>query len=310
MISLVQMEYIVAVANTGQFSAAAEKCFVTQPTLSMAVKKLESDLDLIIFDRSKQPVVPTEIGTLIIEQARKTLAESRKIEELIKESKGEVSGHIRLGIIPSVSGYLVPLFVGNFLRKYPSVQLTITELLTEDLVKALRKEEIDVGILSTPLKEEGITEKPLYYEEILIYTNEKHQLHGKKEVKLKDLQHENAWLLSNGHCFRNQVINLCSTKEQSALQFNYESASLEALMKLVDTEGGLTLIPQLAIPSDGNKVAHRTTRIESHPIREISLVYSRSFVKEQSLKVLKEEILDVIPKNMKSVEDGLLVEWN
>ena len=231
--SLVQLEYIVAVDTYQQFSIAADKCFVTQPTLSMQIKKLENDLDVIIFDRSKQPVIPTEIGKKIIEQARLILAESKKINEIVQSSKQTVSGELKIGIIPSVAPYL---------------EVKIKELITEDILEELDKELLDVGIISTPVPSGGFNEVPLYYEQVFIYCHPSHPFYSKKNITLKELSEQNVWLLSQGHCFRSQVINICALKDNSAqLPFSYESASIETLIKMVDKEGGLTLIPELAI---------------------------------------------------------------
>ena len=176
MVSLIQLEYIVTLANTGQFSLAAEKCFVTQPTLSMQIKKMENDLGVIIFDRSKHPVIPTEIGIPIIEQAKIILAESKKIEEIIKDSRNEIKGELSIGIIPSIAPYLLPLFIGDFARKYPELEIIVKEMLTSEILEAISKDEIDVGILSTPLHNSNVNERILYYEKILLYCNKDHEL--------------------------------------------------------------------------------------------------------------------------------------
>jgi LysR family hydrogen peroxide-inducible transcriptional activator len=241
MVSLIQLEYIVALDTYRSFSLAADKCFVTQPTLSMQVKKMETDLGITIFDRTKQPIVVTDIGRVIVDQARLVLSESKKIEELIQLSKNTLTGELKIGVIPSIASYLLPKFLGNLARKHPGIKISVQELLTEEIVENLRTEKIDVGILVTPLEHAGIIETPLFYEKILLYMNASQEFAKLDGIKLSQINTDNLWLLSQGHCFRNQVINLCKMKDgNNALPFEYESASIETLIKFVDKEGGFT----------------------------------------------------------------------
>lgn len=311
MVSLIQLEYIVALDTYRSFSLAAEKSFVTQPTLSMQVKKMENDLGIIIFDRTKQPIVVTDIGRIIVDQARLVLSESKKIEELIQLSKNTLTGELKIGVIPSVAAYLLPRFLGDLARKHPGIKISVQELLTEEIVESLRTEKIDVGILVTPLETQGINETPLFYEKILIYANQTHEYAKLEALKLNQINPENLWLLSQGHCFRNQVINLCKLKDSSnALPFVYESASIETLIKFVDREGGFTLIPELAamdLPKDKKYLAKQIKDVK--PIREISLVTNRVFVKKRILEILKTEIQQALPKEMLDKKRGEVVEW-
>jgi LysR family hydrogen peroxide-inducible transcriptional activator len=205
MISLIQLEYIVAVDTYRHFVTAAEKCFVTQPTLSMQVKKMEEELGVIIFDRTKQPVETTDIGIRIVEQARVILHESAKIRDIIQDHFDTVSGELKIGIIPSLAPYLLPLFIGSLAKKYPDLEIQVKELITDEVVEELKKGLIDVGIIVTPLKEEGILEKPLFYEGIKIYTNPQHSFIKQMEIDLNEIESPDIWLLSQGHCFRHQV---------------------------------------------------------------------------------------------------------
>jgi LysR family transcriptional regulator, hydrogen peroxide-inducible genes activator len=311
MVSLIQLEYIVALDTYKSFSLAADKCFVTQPTLSMQIKKMENDLGVTIFDRSKQPIVVTDIGKLIVEQARQVLSESRKIEELIQVSKNTMTGELKIGIIPSLAPYLLPLFIGNFARKYPGIKISLFELLTEEIEDHLAGEKIDVGLLVTPLHVQGLNEVPLFYEKILLYCNEKHPFAAQKEVTTQQLSNENIWLLSQGHCFRNQAVNLCKIKSgQGNLPFTYESASIETLIKFVDKEGGSTLVPELAIldlPPVKQKLAKPVAG--KAPLREVSLVTNRVFVKQRILQALQDEIKLSVPKEMLVKSRGEIVEW-
>ncbi|HAG16765.1 MAG TPA: DNA-binding transcriptional regulator OxyR [Bacteroidales bacterium] len=312
MITLIQLEYVVAVDTYRHFATAAEKCFVTQPTLSMQIKKLEDNLDVIIFDRTRQPVMPTLLGQKVIEQARIILLESSKIKQLIKEEKENLSGELRIGIIPTISPYLLPLFAGNFKAKYPKVKIKVEELITERIEDQLKKDLIDVGILVTPLHNSGIIEHPLYYEEMQIYSNQKHQLATQAIIDIKDIATPEIWLLSDGHCFRHQVINLCDIQnfESGALPFEFEGGNLDTLMRIIDKEGGFTLIPEL---SGFELQKERASQIRSFhditPLREVGLVYTRKFAKTKLIQSLAQTIQDSIPAHMLNKARGTVVEW-
>lgn len=312
MITLTQLEYIAAVDTYRHFGKAAEACFITQPTLSMQIKKLEEDLEIIIFDRSKQPLIPTDVGSRIIEQARVVLSQADEINNIVKDHKNQVSGMLRIGIIPTLAPYLLPIFVGNYKKKYPNIFIKIVEATTENIIKLLNKDLIDVGILVTPLHEEKIIEKPLFYEEMLIYANSGHKLHTQKEINVKDIATPEIWLLSDGHCFRDQVINLCSYlgTTDSQLPFHFEAGSLETLMNIIDKEGGVTLIPELAKATMSQKRAYNVKNFTNiKPLREVSLVYSRHFAKHKLIELLWREIKDSIPKELQDENRGTIVEW-
>jgi LysR family hydrogen peroxide-inducible transcriptional activator len=312
MVTLTQLEYIVAVDTYRHFGKAAENCFITQPTLSMQIKKLEEDLEIIIFDRSKQPLIPTDVGARIIEQARIVLKESEEITNIVKEHKNQVSGMLRIGIIPTLAPYLLPIFIGNYKKKYPNIFIKVTEATTENIEELLSKDLIDVGILVTPLNQEKIIEKPIFYEEMLIYANKGHVLHSQKEIFVKDIATPEIWLLSDGHCFRDQVINLCSYvgTEDSGLPFHFEAGSLETLMNIVDREGGITLIPELAEATMGEKRKNNVRRFTNMtPLREVSLVYSRHFAKHKLINLLWREIKESIPVELQDDDRGTIVHW-
>lgn len=312
MITLTQLEYIVAVDTHRHFGKAAEACFITQPTLSMQIKKLEEDMEIIIFDRSKQPLIPTDVGARIIEQARVVLKQAEEINNIVKDHKNQVSGMLRIGIIPTLAPYLLPIFIGQYKKKYPNIFIKVTEATTENIVKLLNKDLIDVGVLVTPLKEEKIIEKPVFYEEMLIYANSEHKLHNQKEITLQDIATPEIWLLSDGHCFRDQVINLCNYlgTTDSQLPFHFEAGSLETLMNIVDHEGGLTLIPELAKATMSKKRAYNVKHFTNiKPLREVSLVYSRHFAKHKLINLLWKEMREAIPKELQEPKRGTIVEW-
>lgn len=312
MTTLIQLEYIVAVDTYRHFATAAEKCFVTQPTLSMQIKKLEEQLDMVIFDRTKQPVVPTMLGKKVIEQARTVLIENSRIHQIIKDEKEEISGEITIGIIPTISPYLLPLFTGRLKAKYPKVKIKVEELITERIEERLKKDLLDVGIVVTPLNNSGIIEHPLYYEEMMVYSNIKHQFAVQPIIDIKDIATPEIWLLSDGHCFRHQVVNLCNIQdfESDALPFEFEGGNLDTLMRIIDKEGGYTLIPELSsLEFDKNKLAQVRKFHDIKPLREVSLVYTRKLAKTKLIESMAQTIKETVPMHMLDKSRGTIVEW-
>lgn len=299
--TLVQLEYIVAVDTYRSFVGAAEKCFVTQPTLSMQVQKLEEMLNIKIFDRSKQPIVPTEIGAQIIEQARAVLQESHKIKEIISSQQQDVVGELKVGIIPTVAPYLLPKVISSMMEKYPELKLLIWEYTTEDIIHHLKTGVLDCGILATPLVDNAITESPLYYENFVTYISKNSKLYKKKTIDADDLEDENIWLLNEGHCMRSQVLNICRSTKHNRLQgLTYNTGSVETLIRMVDMNNGATLLPELALEELSSKQLSKVRHFKSpEPVREISLVTHKNFIKRRMLNALKEEILEIVPKAMK-----------
>lgn len=301
--TLVQLEYIIAVDTYRSFVAAAEHCYVTQPTLSMQIQKLEESLGAKIFDRSRQPIIPTEIGTKIIRQARVVLNESKKIEELLQEERGVVSGELKLGVIPTVAPYLLPDVLTKMLQKYPQLQLQIWEHTTERIIQELKTGQLDCGILSTPLQETGVDELPLYYETFVAYVSDRSSLFHKKMITADEIANEKLWLLNEGHCMRGQVLNICHYKHNHAADgtFEYNTGSVETLKRMVDINAGITILPEMSILGyDEDQLSHVRYFKAPEPVREISLVTTANFVKKQAINALKNEILEVIPERFKT----------
>ena len=312
MITLTQLEYIVAIDEYRHFATAAEKCFVTQPTLSMQIKKLEDEPGVIIFDRSRQPVVPTDLGAKLIEQARMTLSATQRIKEIIQEEQQEVEGTLKIGIIPTLAPYLLPVFIGPYIRKYPAVKVEVEELVSEEIIRRLKRDMLDVGLFVTPYHDEKIVERPVFYEEMLVYAHPDCELLKKKEVGHEDIVTSDIWMLGNGHCFRNQVVNLCemSASQHKNLPFEFESNSLETLMRIVDVEGGFTLIPELALQYMSPEKKKQVRSIaNTKPLREVSVIYSRHFTKQRLITLLCDEIKSVVPAHMLKRDRGMIVEW-
>lgn len=308
--TIIQFEYIIAVDNHRHFGKAADSCFVTQPTLSMQIQKLEDQLGVLVFDRGKHPVEPTAIGKRIIAQARSVVSGSKKIGEIIAEEKGEIAGDLTIGIIPSLSPYLLPLFIHNFIEKYPKVTLTVRELITEDVIQKLKSETLDLGIIVTPYDDSNLIEKPLFYEGFQAYVSDKSPLFDKKELQASDISNEELWLLNEGLCFRDQVLNICQAKALGQARFKYESGSLEALKKIVDLHGGLTLLPELAtLDLDNGDKRKLRPFVDPKPIREVSLVMHKSYMKQKLIESLHKEILAGIPDNISIEKNGEVIRW-
>lgn len=300
--TLTQLEYIVAVDTYRHFATAAEHCYVTQPTLSMQIQKLEHELGIKIFDRSKQPVVATDIGEEVIIQARKILNESKLLEQIVNDRKGLLQGELKLGIIPTLAPYLLPLFIPQFTKKYPSVKLKISDLTTYQIIEQLRNGRLDAGLLVTPLNDAGIREYPLFYEEMVAYVSRSSAAFKKTYVLPDDLDGSKLWLLEEGHCFRAQIMNLCELKKQSAhsVSFEYEAGSIETLRKMVEINSGVTVLPELATLDLSAKQMSLLRHFKSPaPMREVSLVIHRDFVKRRLIEVLREEILAGLPAKIK-----------
>lgn len=300
--TLVQLEYVIALDRYRHFASAASNCYVTQPTLSMQIHKLEQELGIKIFDRSKQPVIPTEAGLEIIEQAKKIIAEQEQMHEMVHTKKGILSGELKIGIIPTLAPYLLPLFAQQFTQKYPNVKLIVNEMMTDLMVNRLREGSIDAGILVTPLQEYGIKEDVLFYEELLVYVSKKNEDFKKNYVLAQDIDPNKLWLLEEGHCFRSQIMNLCELKKASkeGHLFEYEAGSIETLRRMVELTDGITILPELATMDLNAKQQLQLRQFKRPaPMREVSLVVHRDFVKKRLIEILKKEIIAAVPDKIK-----------
>ncbi len=296
--TLQQLEYILAVDECRHFAKAAQSCHVTQPTLSTMIQKLEEELGIRIFDRSKKPVIPTEEGKAIIAQARRVIGEARRLRDLSAELQGELTGRLELGIIPTVAPYLLPAFLPRFLEKYPGIQLHVTELTTDEIVHRLKHHQLDAAILATPLHERTLQEYPLYYEEFVVYASPRQEVLEKRFVLPQDIRPDQLWLLEEGHCLRMQVINLCELHRPDAgtERLSYAAGSIQTLKKIVDMGHGLTILPELAL-ADLSEEEHQRLRFfkPPAPVREISLVSWRYFARERLLDAVRTAVRASVP---------------
>lgn len=301
MATLTQLEYLVAVDRHRHFGKAAQACHISQPTLSMQLHKLEEEYGIVLFDRSKQPILPTSEGLIIIEQAKAVLREAGKLDYLSKNRKLEPIGEFRLALIPTIAPYLLPLFLGTFAKRYPEVELSLTEMTTENILDALENDRIDAGILATPLPGEHLIERPLYYEPFFLYVNPHHELAKLEQIKEDKLDAKDIWLLTEGHCLRNQIVRICSLRGKPGIFPNvrFESGSLETVINLVEQGHGYTLLPQLATTSlQRHSKAKLKPFAKPVPSREVSLVYRRTQYKIPVLNALIAEITKCLPKDL------------
>ena len=300
--TFIQLEYITALDAFRHFTLAADHCHVTQPTLSMQIQKLEEELGIIIFDRSKQPVIPTAMGIEVITQAKNILIQKDALHELIEYKKGTLTGELRIGIIPTLAPYLLPLFIQQFALKYAKVKVIVSEMTTDIITHSLKEGAIDAGILVTPLQQKGIKEYVLFYEEMLAYVSKKNTLYQKHYVLAQDIDPNKLWLLEEGHCFRSQIENLCELRKQSRAgsHFDYETGSIETLRRMVDLNDGITIIPELATLDMPAKQLQLIRKFKNPvPVREVSLVVQRDFVKKRLIDALRGSILASVPEKIK-----------
>lgn len=309
--TFIQLEYIVAVDTYRHFARAAKQCFVTQPTLSMQIHKLEKELGTKIFDRNKQPVLPTQAGSDIIAQARQILSQRDTMDDIVQTKKGIISGELKIGIIPTVAPYLLPLFVQAFTAKYPLVKLIVHEMTTEYILMRLRDGRIDAGILVTPLNVSGIREDVLFYEELVAYVSKSNAAYKKNYVLAKDIDPSKLWMLEEGHCFRSQIVNLCELQKSSkeSNHFEYEAGSIETLRRMVDSNDGITIMPELAT-FDMTRRQQNHLRHFKHPapVREVSIVVHRDYVKKKMIEVLRQTIMARVPEKIKKNKKQNIVE--
>lgn len=309
--TLTQLEYIVALDTHRHFVLASEKCFVTQPTLSMQIQKLEEELGVKIFDRTKQPVIPTEIGVTIISQARTILLEANRMAQIINDQKDTMTGEIRIGIIPTLAPYLLPPLFKQMRDKYPQLELIVKETITEEVIHELKNNRLDCGLVVTPLKDASIKEDVLFYEELFVYVSRKNSLYDKKYVLANEIDPDQLWLLEEGHCFRSQMLNLCELRKSSDFHFKYETGNIETLKRMVDKSDGITILPELAVMEFNKQQLKLVKRLKDpSPAREVSLVTHRDHIKTKLIKTLKEEVLNIVPKQMQKLQNKKVVEIN
>jgi len=301
--TLQQLEYILAVDKFRHFAKAADYCNVTQPTLSAMIQKLEEELDTKIFDRSQQPIVPTQIGYLIIRQAQAVLNQASQIKNIIAEQKNSLNGSFTLGILPTIAPYLLPRFFPQLMKKYPELDLRVTELKTKEIKQALSSGEIDAGIIANLNEKDNFIKKPLFYEEFFAYVSQESGVYSHNVIKTSDLTNEQLWLLDEGHCFRDQLMRFCQIKAAKVSQLAYHLGSMETFMRMVESGKGITFIPELGTYqlNDEQKKLIRPFAIPN-PTREIVLVSCEHFIRHNLLEAISSAIRQSVPQDMLSLK--------
>jgi LysR family hydrogen peroxide-inducible transcriptional activator len=303
-----QLEYVIAVDNFRHFAKAAEICHVTQPTLSMMIQKLEEELDVKIFDRSKHPIEPTSIGKQIIEQSRISLRHFKQIYELVENEQNIVTGSFKLGIIPTIASYLVPILLYKHSTRYENIDLTLKESTTNELIVELLNGSLDGGILAGPLNHPGLCEYPVYYEKFYAYVSPLDNVYDEKEIDLEKVDISMVWLLENEHCLRGQIERLCQMKKKSQSlnsthTIKYESGSIDTLINVVDYNPGITIIPEMhAMGLSEEKQENLRVFKDLTAVREVSLVVSKEYVRKTMLNFVMEIIKSSVPKSMQNPE--------
>lgn len=293
--TITQLQYVLAIAEYRNFTLAAEKCFVTQPTMSMQVQKLEEELGVMIFDRKKKPIELTEVGRKIIEQAKNIVNESYRIKDIVDQQKGFVGGEYKLGIIPTVMPTLLPMFLKSFVKKYPKVEIKIEELNTNQIISKIKEGHLDAAIAVSPLEDEQIKERVLFYEPFVGFIPEQHRLSNCEFITVDDLDINELLLLEDGHCFRNGVVNLCPSTQQKKKSIYLESGSFETLVKLTNEGLGMTLLPYLHTLELKEELKQQLRYFKNpSPAREVSLIYNVNELKIQITHALYENISGIV----------------
>ena len=292
--TIVQLRYIVAVDRHRHFGRAAEACAVSQPTLSMALRKGEEEIGAVLFDRSRKPIVPTAIGTRIVEQARVILREHDRLAAIIAEERDEIAGDLAIGVLPTLAPYLLPIVTTSFAGRYPGVRVTIREMLTDEMLAELAADRIDAGILATPESLPGMHYDPLFREEFVAYVSKDHSLAKSRIIDAEQLDPDAIWLLGEGHCFRRQIVDLCGEPhpDRPEQEVHFTGGNLETLRHMVENGSGLTLLPMLATAylSDEQRKRHVRQLGPVVPERTVAMMYGREELKRRLVDLYAEEI--------------------
>ena len=297
--TLQQLEYVMAVYRCKHFAKAADYCNVTQPTLSSMIQKLEEELSVKIFDRSKQPIKPTAEGMLIIERAWNILVRAKQLKEVVEEERHSLSGTFHVAVLPTIAPYLIPRFLPQLMNEYPELDIRVTEMKTEDIHKALKHGDIDAGIVAQVEGQEGFNSDHLYFEKFFVYVSKGDTLFNNKAIRTVDLTGEYLWLLDEGHCFREQLVKFCHLKSAAKSKKAYNLGSIETFMRIVESGKGVTFIPELAL-EQLTEVQKELVRSFAHPIptRDIILLTQKNFLRTSLRQLIIDKIRAAVPACM------------
>ncbi len=297
-VQFAQLRYFLSLATAKNYSLAAEQCNVSQPALSMAIRKMEDDLDLVLIDRTSNPITLTEKGEMIAAQAMRILDEMQLLEKLASDLHDDrLTGQLKVSVIPTLAPYIVPQFIQKYAASYPDIELIVEEDTTKSILQKMKVSETDAAILATPIDEKSIVYHPLFYEEFLVFSHDKI---GKKYILPEDIDFQHLWLLEEGHCMRQQMIKICELRNQTKSQIRYNAGSIESLMNITESSGGMTIIPEMATwDLSEDRKARVTPFYEPTPVREISVAHHRFSTKLRLINTVIHTISEIIPQNMK-----------
>jgi len=309
-ISINQINYAIALYETGSFSEAADLCCISQSTLSTMIKKLENQINFQLFDRKTKPVELTKEGKLLIGQFKIIHNEYDILLEMAQEAKEAFYGTLNIGIIPTLAPFLLPLFLDKLLTNYPKVEFKIYEITTNEIVNRLKLRELDIGVLSIPIKDKELIETSLFEEDFLVYDARKYSK-KKNKYKINDIDVSRLWLLEESHCLSSQIGKICHLKKKHKANRNlvFNSGSILSLLGLVNLNKGITLLPQLVTLQ--NKIVNQkfVYSLQSPvPVREIGLVTFKHFTKKRLFKILEQEIITAVKPLVKNTRKMHIIE--
>ncbi|MFI3265754.1 MAG: LysR family transcriptional regulator [Rikenellaceae bacterium] len=295
--TIIQLEYLLAVANCGSFSAAAKKCFVTQPSLSMQIKSLEQELGAVLLDRTKKPVIPTHVGEAVLLQARETLSAFNTIKEIATATRGSISGRLRVGILPTIAPYILNLLLPLLDERCPDVEVEIVEMTAAKIIESLDRDAIDVAIMSAGTTPENINTIELFNDRLMVYLSPRSPLSARTSIRLDEINSKNLLVLSAEHCFRYQVLELLSSPyddEPAQFNSNYTASSLETLMSFVDSSDMMTVLPEMAVRMLPLERKYQVRPLAKGAIsRKVVLATRRGYIKQSVIAVLQQALVDV-----------------
>lgn len=306
-----QLEYLVFLHQSGSFSQASKKLGITQPALSIQIQNLEEELGFKLIDRGKRPVALTAEGEIFFHKSVEIIKLTEQLKLISLEMSEEIKGELHVGIIPTLAPYLVAMFIGDLTKTYPGLHVNVIEIKTEEIIRELKAGNIDCGIISTPVEAAGVVFETLFYERFYAYVSEEFRLFDRQKIDVSELGDNEIWYLEEGNCFRNQINSICriSEKHLAAATFSYKSNSIESLRRIVENQGGVTFIPELATTGVSSSQEDLIREISGEqPVREISLVIPKNLAKERQVKAMKTVILRNIPGRMQVKPDSWIVD--
>lgn len=297
-----QLSYALALQRFASFQQAAENIGISQPALSMQISKLEKETDLVLFDRSRRKIEVTEKGMVFLERAKIVIHEARQLKRLVRQMQDDYIGQLRIGVIPTLAPYLLPLFIEDLNRSYRNLKVYIREALTEEIIEDLKSGSLDGGIISTPISSKlRLESRPLFYEEFKLFVSRSHPLSGNKKIQVSDIPLEDIWLLREGNCFRDQVENICelARDQVSRGSFYFESSSIESLCRIVEFKGGVTFLPELTTMHLSTDREDMIRDLEGNKrVREISIIYMPGHIHEEDIMKIGSIIRKNLPKKL------------